>query len=181
MNSLNPVMRVEPQMWDGIIAHEGHLDRAELKRRSDAALESVGLPLHTADLYPHELSGGMKQRVCIAMGIILNPELIIADEPTSALDVVTQRQVMQTLKAIQTDIGSGLMLIGHDMGLMAQTVDELAVKQLINGARYLVPCPFGFSGVSIGKGSIRIASAFTVAISFNHDRTSRVADRQEPG
>jgi ABC-type glutathione transport system ATPase component len=127
MNSLNPVMRVEPQMWDGIIAHEGKLDRAELKRRSDAALESVGLPAHTADLYPHELSGGMKQRVCIAMGIILNPELIIADEPTSALDVVTQRQVMQTLKAIQTEIGSGLMLIGHDMGLMAQTVDELAV------------------------------------------------------
>lgn len=127
MNSLNPVMRVEPQMWDGIIAHEGKLDRAELKRRSDAALESVGLPVHTADLYPHELSGGMKQRVCIAMGIILNPELIIADEPTSALDVVTQRQVMQTLKAIQTEIGSGLMLIGHDMGLMAQTVDELAV------------------------------------------------------
>lgn len=127
MNSLNPVMRVEPQMWDGIIAHEGHVSRAELKRRSDAALESVGLPVHTSQLYPHELSGGMKQRVCIAMGIILNPELIIADEPTSALDVVTQRQVMQTLKAIQSRIGSGLMLIGHDMGLMAQTVDELAV------------------------------------------------------
>jgi len=127
MNSLNPVMRVEPQMWDGIIAHEGNVERTELKRRSDAALASVGLPLHTADLYPHELSGGMKQRVCIAMGIILNPELIIADEPTSALDVVTQRQVMQTLKAIKTKIGSGLMLIGHDMGLMAQTVDELAV------------------------------------------------------
>ena len=127
MNSLNPVMRVEPQMWDGIIAHEGKLDRAELKRRSDAALESVGLPVHTGSLYPHELAGGMKQRVCIAMGIILNPELIIADEPTSALDVVTQRQVMQTLKDIQSQIGSGLMLIGHDMGLMAQTVDELAV------------------------------------------------------
>ena len=127
MNSLNPVMRIEPQMWDGIIAHEGHVDRATLKARSDAALESVGLPKHTADLYPHELSGGMKQRVCIAMGIILNPELIIADEPTSALDVVTQRQVMQTLKDIQSQIGSGLMLIGHDMGLMAQTVDELAV------------------------------------------------------
>ncbi|WP_377504566.1 ABC transporter ATP-binding protein [Octadecabacter sp. R77987] len=127
MNSLNPVMRVEPQMWDGIIAHEGHKDRAELKRRSDGALQSVGLPVHTGQLYPHELSGGMKQRVCIAMGIILNPELIIADEPTSALDVVTQRQVMQTLKDIQGQIGSGLMLIGHDMGLMAQTVDELAV------------------------------------------------------
>jgi len=127
MNSLNPVMRVEPQMWDGIIAHEGKTDRAALKRRSDEALQSVGLPVHTGQLYPHELSGGMKQRVCIAMGIILNPELIIADEPTSALDVVTQRQVMQTLKDIQRQIGSGLMLIGHDMGLMAQTVDELAV------------------------------------------------------
>ncbi len=127
MNSLNPVMRVEPQLWDGITAHEGHVDRATLKRRSDAALESVGLPVHAGQLFPHELSGGMKQRVCIAMGIILNPELIIADEPTSALDVVTQRQVMQTLKGLQSQIGSGLMLIGHDMGLMAQTVDELAV------------------------------------------------------
>ncbi|SHG95059.1 ABC transporter ATP-binding protein [Marivita hallyeonensis] len=127
MNSLNPVMRIEPQLWDGIIAHEGHVVEAELKRRSDEALASVGLPHHTAQLYPHELSGGMKQRVCIAMGIILNPDLIIADEPTSALDVVTQRQVMQTLKDIQAKIGSGLILIGHDMGLMAQSVDELAV------------------------------------------------------
>ena len=127
MNSLNPVMRVEPQMWDAIIAHEGAVDRATLRQRSDAALASVGLPEHAGQLYPHELSGGMKQRVCIAMGIILNPELIIADEPTSALDVVTQRQVIETLKNIQSQIGSGLMMIGHDMGLMAQTVDELAV------------------------------------------------------
>lgn len=127
MNSLNPVMRVEPQMWDAIIAHEGSTDRATLKQRSDDALISVGLPEHAGQLYPHELSGGMKQRVCIAMGIILNPELIIADEPTSALDVVTQRQVIETLKNIQSQIGSGLMMIGHDMGLMAQTVDELAV------------------------------------------------------
>ncbi len=127
MNSLNPVMRVEPQLWDAIIAHEGKLARAELKRRSDRALASVGLPPQTGSLFPHELSGGMKQRVCIALGIILNPDLIIADEPTSALDVVTQRQVMQTLKDIQSQIGSGLILIGHDMGLMAQSVDELAV------------------------------------------------------
>ena len=127
MNSLNPVMRVEPQMWDAIIAHEGARDRATLQKRSDEALESVGLPARVGRLYPHELSGGMKQRVCIAMGIILNPELMIADEPTSALDVVTQRQVIQTLKDIQSKIGSGLMMIGHDMGLMAQTVDELAV------------------------------------------------------
>ena len=127
MNSLTPVMRVEPQLWDAIIAHEGALSRAALKERSDAALLSVGLPLHAGQLFPHELSGGMKQRVCIAMGLILGPDLIIADEPTSALDVVTQRQVMQTLKDIQKEIGSGLILIGHDMGLMAQSVDELAV------------------------------------------------------
>ncbi|MEM9854451.1 MAG: ATP-binding cassette domain-containing protein, partial [Pseudomonadota bacterium] len=127
MNSLNPVMRVEPQMWDAIIAHEGAMSRDKLKARSEAALRSVGLPDHAGELFPHELSGGMKQRVCIAMGLILNPDLIIADEPTSALDVVTQRQVMQTLNDIQKEIGSGLILIGHDMGLMAQSVDELAV------------------------------------------------------
>ncbi|MEM9792273.1 MAG: ABC transporter ATP-binding protein [Pseudomonadota bacterium] len=127
MNSLNPIMKVEQQLWDAILAHEPGPSRAELKARSDEALASVGLPPHSGQLYPHELSGGMKQRVCIALGIILTPELIIADEPTSALDVVTQRQVMQTLKDIQAKIGSGLILIGHDMGLMAQSVDELAV------------------------------------------------------
>ena len=127
MNSLNPIMRIEDQLWDGITAHEGKTDRVELKRRSDEALESVGLPARVGRLYPHELSGGMKQRVCIALGVILTPDLIIADEPTSALDVVTQRHVMQTLKDVQAKIGAGLILIGHDMGLMAQSVDELAV------------------------------------------------------
>ncbi|MEM9428804.1 MAG: ABC transporter ATP-binding protein [Pseudomonadota bacterium] len=127
MNSLNPVMRVEAQLWDAIVAHEGRTERAHLKARSDAALESVGLPARVGRLYPHELSGGMKQRVCIALGVILTPELIIADEPTSALDVVTQRHVMQTLTEVQARIGCGLILIGHDMGLMAQSVDELAV------------------------------------------------------
>ncbi|MEM9796125.1 MAG: ABC transporter ATP-binding protein [Pseudomonadota bacterium] len=127
MNSLNPIMRIEDQLWDGIVAHEGKTDRSELKRRSDEALESVGLPARVGRLYPHELSGGMKQRVCIALGVTLQPDLIIADEPTSALDVVTQRHVMQTLKDVQAKIGAGLILIGHDMGLMAQSVDELAV------------------------------------------------------
>jgi len=127
MNSLNPVMRVEDQLWDAIAAHEGKTDPAELKRRSDEAFASVGLGDHVGRLYPHELSGGMKQRVCIALGVVLTPELIIADEPTSALDVVTQRHVMQTLTEVQARIGSGLILIGHDMGLMAQSVDELAV------------------------------------------------------
>ena len=127
MNSLNPIMRIENQIWDAIVAHEGKTPVAEMKRRSDEALLSVGLGDHVGRLYPHELSGGMKQRVCIALGVILRPELIIADEPTSALDVVTQRHVMHTLKEVQGRIGSALILIGHDMGLMAQSVDELAV------------------------------------------------------
>ncbi len=127
MNSLNPVMRVEHQLWDAVTAHEGQVDSAELKSRACEALEGVSLHPETGRLYPHELSGGMKQRICIALGMILRPELIIADEPTSALDVVTQRQVMQTLKEAQALAGSGLILIGHDMGLMAQSVDELAV------------------------------------------------------
>jgi peptide/nickel transport system ATP-binding protein len=78
-------------------------------------------------MYPHELSGGMKQRVCIAIGILLKPKLIIADEPTSALDVVTQRQVMETLDRVQKQLGAAIILIGHDMGLMAQFVDKVAV------------------------------------------------------
>ena len=130
MNSLNPVMRVEDQIWDGIIAHEGVVSRPELRRRSKAVLESVGLAEHVGRLYPHELSGGMKQRVCIAIGVCLQPDLIIADEPTSALDVITQRHVMQTLRKVQETIGAGLILIGHDMGLMAQSVDDLAVMKL---------------------------------------------------
>ncbi|KIT17045.1 ABC transporter ATP-binding protein [Jannaschia aquimarina] len=128
MNSLNPVMRIENQIWDGIVAHEGAMAEEELRQRSNRALESVGLdPDIVGQLYPHELSGGMKQRVCIAIGVCLDPDLIIADEPTSALDVITQRHVMQTLRDVQGKIGAGLILIGHDMGLMAQSVDEIGV------------------------------------------------------
>jgi peptide/nickel transport system ATP-binding protein len=78
-------------------------------------------------MYAHELSGGMKQRVCIAIGILLNPHVIIADEPTSALDVVTQRQVMETIDNVQRKLKAAVILIGHDMGLMAQFVDKVAV------------------------------------------------------
>ena len=78
-------------------------------------------------MYPHELSGGMKQRACIAIAICLRPKVIIADEPTSALDVVVQRQVMATLARVQQELGAAVVLIGHDMGLMAQFVDRLGV------------------------------------------------------
>src|SRR4029079_11647864 len=101
--------------------------RSEKEDRSVEALESVDLKGSVFKMYPHELSGGMKQRVCIAIGILLTPQVIIADEPTSALDVVTQRQVMETINKIQSEINAAVILIGHDMGLMAQTVDRVAV------------------------------------------------------
>ena len=90
-------------------------------------LDSVELEARVMDSYPHELSGGMKQRVCIAMAILLNPKVIIADEPTSALDVVVQRQVMETLRRVQEALGPAVILVGHDMGLMAQFVDRIGV------------------------------------------------------
>jgi oligopeptide/dipeptide ABC transporter ATP-binding protein len=127
MNSLNPVVRIGAQMKDALKAHEPNMPSAEMQLRAEEALESVELKRSVARMYPHELSGGMKQRVCIAIGILLKPKVIIADEPTSALDVVTQRQVMETLDHIQHQLGAAIILIGHDMGLMAQFVDKVAV------------------------------------------------------
>ena len=127
MNSLNPVMRIGGQMMDAIRAHEPNASRKALEERCLESLESVDLKRSVFRMYPHELSGGMKQRVCIAIGILLRPQVIIADEPTSALDVVTQRQVMETIDRVQDQIGCAVILIGHDMGLMAQFVDKVAV------------------------------------------------------
>jgi peptide/nickel transport system ATP-binding protein len=127
MNSLNPVLRIETQMRDAIRAHLPNASNNETQEKLETALESVELKRSVARMYPHELSGGMKQRVCIAIGILLSPKVIIADEPTSALDVVTQRQVMETLDHVQKQLGAAIILIGHDMGLMAQFVDKVAV------------------------------------------------------
>jgi peptide/nickel transport system ATP-binding protein len=127
MNSLNPVMRVGAQMADAVKAHDKNLSKEDITEIGMNALTSVDLDHSVYKMYPHELSGGMKQRVCIAIGILLKPQVIIADEPTSALDVVTQRQVMETIDRAQTEIGAAVILIGHDMGLMAQFVDKVAV------------------------------------------------------
>ncbi len=127
MNSLNPVMRVKHQIMDTIVAHEGRKSEQELMPRLAELLERVGLKAEVAEMYPHELSGGMKQRVCIATAISLHPKVIIADEPTSALDVVVQKQVMETLGQVQKDIEAAVILVGHDMGLMAQFVDKVGI------------------------------------------------------
>ncbi|MBA2448304.1 MAG: ABC transporter ATP-binding protein [Chloroflexi bacterium] len=127
MNTLNPVLRVREQLVDALRDHAEQLSRRELDARIGDLLERVGLRSSVAGMFPHELSGGMKQRVCVAIGISLRPRVIIADEPTSALDVVVQRQVMETLRRVQEDIGAAIILVGHDMGLMAQAVDRLGV------------------------------------------------------
>ena len=127
MNSLNPTMKVFGQIKDQIQTHEGKQNSNEIKDRILSLLSKVGLPKRTYNMYPHELSGGMKQRVCIAIGIALHPNLVIADESTSALDVVVQRVVAQTLSHIQKEMGVSMIMISHDMGLMAQMVDRIAV------------------------------------------------------
>jgi peptide/nickel transport system ATP-binding protein len=137
MNSLNPVMRIRDQIVDGWKDHSlprsrrtegqgGNVGRG-IEDRVAELLRRVGLRPEVARMYPHELSGGMKQRAVIAIAIGLRPKVIIADEPTSALDVVVQRQIMDTLQEVQADLGAAVILIGHDMGLMAQSVDRLGV------------------------------------------------------
>jgi oligopeptide/dipeptide ABC transporter ATP-binding protein len=127
MNSLNPDLRVKEQIRDGLNDHGIQMSSRAFDSWVAELLNSVGLRRDVANRFPHELSGGMKQRVCIAIAISLRPKLIIADEPTSALDVVVQRQVMDTLLAVQEDLGAAIILIGHDMGLMAQVVDRVGI------------------------------------------------------
>ncbi len=114
-------------MRDAVTAHLDTDGKAGREARILDVLASVELSANVVNAYPHELSGGMKQRVCIAMGILLKPKVIIADEPTSALDVVVQRQVMETLGRVQSELGASIILVGHDMGLMAQFVDRVGV------------------------------------------------------
>ena len=127
MNSLNPVMKVGEQIRDGIAAHARRQSSAQIHARVVELLDQVGLAATVAGAYPHQLSGGMKQRVAIAIAASMQPKVIIADEPTSALDVVVQRQVIATLAEVQEAAGSAVILIGHDMGLVAQFAHTVGV------------------------------------------------------
>ena len=127
MNSLNPVMRVGAQIADTIEAHEERPHRDALRERARELLALVELEPAVARMYPHELSGGMKQRVGMAIAVALRPRVIIADEPTSALDVVVQKRVMDTLFRVQRELEAAVILVGHDMGLMAQCADRIGV------------------------------------------------------
>jgi peptide/nickel transport system ATP-binding protein len=127
MNSLNPVLRIRDQLADAWRDHGVEVTGRQLEARVGDLLPRVGLGSEVAGMFPHQLSGGMKQRACIAIAMSLSPKVIVADEPTSALDVVVQRQVMDTLARAQADLDASVILVGHDMGLMAQFVDRLGV------------------------------------------------------
>ena len=130
MTSLNPVLTVGSQIAEAIRAHQ-HVSRGEARSRALAALASVRLsqPERRMAQYPHELSGGMRQRVMIAMALAMRPEVLIADEPTTALDVTVQREVLDLLRDLQRELGTAIILITHDMGVVAEMADRVIVMK----------------------------------------------------
>ncbi len=127
MNSLDPVKRIEHQIYEAIDLHAATGGRNQIDARVGELLRMVGLPETTGRRYPHELSGGQRQRVMIALALACKPSLVIADEPTTALDVVMQAQVLQLLERLREELGLALILISHDLGVLAETCDRIAI------------------------------------------------------
>jgi len=128
MTSLNPVFTIGDQIVEAILLHQG-LDKGEARKSTIEMLDRVKIPDPESriDAYPHQLSGGMRQRAMIAMALSCQPKLLIADEPTTALDVTIQAQVLRLLKEIQREMGMAVMLITHDLGVVAEIADRVAV------------------------------------------------------
>jgi peptide/nickel transport system ATP-binding protein/oligopeptide transport system ATP-binding protein len=128
MTSLNPVFTVGNQISEAIILHQG-LDKATAREKSIEMLRLVGIPSpeQRIDEYPHQMSGGMRQRVMIAMALSCNPRLLIADEPTTALDVTIQAQILDLMQQLREDLGTAIMMITHDLGVIAEVVEKVVV------------------------------------------------------
>lgn len=127
MNSLNPVLRVRDQMRDTVRAHDRHMPHEEIRRRCHDALQRVQLdPERVLSAYPHELSGGMKQRVLIAMSLLLDPQILVLDEPTTALDILTQRAIVDLLHDLRRQLGFATIFVSHDLPLAAELADRVA-------------------------------------------------------
>ena len=126
MTSLNPVFTVGEQIAESIEFHEG-LDKGEAYKKAEEMLELVGIPRERAGEYPHQFSGGMRQRVAYAIALTCNPKLLIADEPTTALDVTIQAQVLELMNDLKKKYSTSMVLITHDLGIVAETCDDVAV------------------------------------------------------
>jgi oligopeptide transport system ATP-binding protein len=128
MTSLNPTMKVGKQIMEGLIKHQ-NMSKAEAKERAIEMLRLVGLPNpeKRAEQYPHEFSGGMRQRAVIAIALACNPKLLIADEPTTALDVTIQAQIIELMKELQIKLDTSIIIITHDLGVVAKIADRIAV------------------------------------------------------
>lgn len=127
MHALNPVLPVGSQLTDVLQAHRPDLDRAARRARAGELLELVGIPAGRLTSFPHELSGGMRQRVMIAMAIALDPPILIMDEPTTALDVVTQREILEEITALRDRLDFSVLFITHDLSLLIEIADRIAV------------------------------------------------------
>ncbi len=126
MTALNPTMTVGYQIYEAIMLHNS-CEKKEGKARAEAMLEKVGIPAVRYDDYPHQFSGGMKQRVVIAMALACNPALLLSDEPTTALDVTIQAQVLDMMKDLKTEFHTSMIMITHDLGIVAEVCDKVAV------------------------------------------------------
>ena len=127
MNALNPVFRIGAQLTDVLRAHRPQMSRAARHARAAELLEMVGIPADRLTSFPHELSGGMRQRVMISMALALDPRVVIMDEPTTALDVVTQREILEELMGLRDRLGFAVLFISHDLSLLVEIADSIAV------------------------------------------------------
>jgi peptide/nickel transport system permease protein len=126
MNVLNPVTRIESQFRDAMAAH-GVTSRHEARQRAEEAFDLVKVPRRYLDVYPHQLSGGMRQRAVIALALVMRPKLLVLDEPTTALDVVVERAILQSLDELRRELGFGVIFITHDLSLLVEIADRIAI------------------------------------------------------
>ena len=127
MSSLNPVMTVGDQILEVLKTHNKDMSKADLDKAVDNMMEMVGIPANRKNEYPHEFSGGMKQRIVIAIALVCEPKLILADEPTTALDVTIQPQMLGLINDLQKRLNTAMILVTHDLGVVAQTCEKVAV------------------------------------------------------
>ena len=171
LHSLNPVMRIDRQVGEPIRVHEEGISDTELEKRVDELLSEVGLPVGRGRAYPHQLSGGQRQRVMIAMALACRPDLIIADEPTTALDVMVQAQILELLSGLVRNSGVGLMIISHDLSVLADVCDRVAVmyagrivecgtaSQVFSAARHPYTAGLSAAFPKVGDAAARYAPA----------------------